>query len=188
VAPDGTVYYSTATAAGDDFWFVSASGGNPVRLLHASDGPTRNSQLSHNGQRIVYLARLANVDPQIQRTFVADLSAASVSLLIEEDPLLGIHVGPIWTPDSSSVTLGRVPAAGHVGAAITVNLEDRSLREIGSPASGYDVPLLWSPDAAYIAVQTFRDTGSSIGIVAPDGRHLELGTSISIDVIGWLSD
>jgi hypothetical protein len=106
------------------------------------------------------------------------------------------HFNPVWELDGG-LTVGRLTGAGGSGGA-PVRLDADGAATVsalpGPPneASGFDVPLAWSPDGVHLAVRSFTGTSvaapgpSSVVVVNTDGGRRELSQLSDVVVAGWL--
>ena len=195
VSPDGEwLYYAVLSAGGTDVARASVHSGKQEPVAHLSDGFSRDWKLSPNGDRLSYLAQ-ANSGSSV--TFVAQVLDISTGLT--ETPLAGTPVAqfnPVWErgggltigqiSDGSAASAGDAPLRlNAAGAATAIALPE--------PASGFDVPLSWSPDGARLAVRSFEgrsaaDPGPSrVVVVRTDGARFELSRQSDVAVAGWLT-
>ncbi|MCH8949166.1 MAG: hypothetical protein IIB87_02170 [Chloroflexi bacterium] len=197
VSPDGEwLYYAVLSAGGTDVARASVHSGKQEPVAHLSDGFSRDWKLSPNGDRLSYLAQ-ANSGSSV--TFVAQVLDISTGLT--ETPLAGTPVAqfnPVWER-GGGLTIGQISdggaASGGAGdAPLRLNAAGAvTAVALPEPASGFDVPLSWSPDGAHLAVRSFEgrsaaDPGPSrVVVVRTDGARFELSRQSDIFVAGWLT-
>jgi hypothetical protein len=198
-SPDGALYYAALSASGTDLMRAPASGqgaaGAPQPVAHLSDGIARNCHLSPDGKQLAYLAQ----EPAGRATaFVAqvlNIDNGSVTAPLGADA--GAQFNPIWD-NTDAITVGHV--SGDERAALKIPSGGPSAGSgqaatgspLPAPASGFDVPLSWSPDGAWLVARAFEgaspaDPGPShvVAIDASGARH-QLSPQSDVEVAGWL--
>ncbi len=190
-----SLYLARITIQGTDFETLPATGGTPEVLVQASDQPARDWHLSPDGDSVVFLARQATDSRIAVRAFVADLVGGEVPQPLSsfaEDLDAGDHFNPVWHPDGDRIAVGRSPVDGASAAAV-VSLEEGELEEATpGPQQGFDVPVSWSPDGAYLAVRFFEGSSAAepgrehLVIVELGKERAEVGEGGTLSFIGWV--
>jgi hypothetical protein len=189
--PAGTLAYAGITLSGTDFGWV-ATEAPPV---HISDEPARDWHLSPDGIRIAYLARQATDHRIATRAFVVDMAGT-----VGPQPLssfvdgldVGDHFNPAWHPDGDRIAVGRSPEDGASPAAVVSLSEGELVEAAPGPGRGFDVPVGWSPDGAYLAVRSFEGSSSAqpgrerLVIVEIGKERAEVGDGGTLSFIGWV--
>jgi Tol biopolymer transport system component len=201
-SPDGgALYYATLSASGTDLMraTVSAAGaaGAPQPVAHLSDGIARNWRLSPDGKQLAYLAAAPAGAPTAYVVQVLDLATAAVQTPLGD--AAGAQFNPIWDRNET-ITVGRVSDSERAALRFSVDgsarLTTSGSRAAGAPlpapATGFDLPLSWSPNGAYLIVRTFEgaspaDPGPS-HVVAVDaaGQRRPLSPQSDVEIAGWL--
>jgi hypothetical protein len=191
-AQDGALYYASLSAAGTDLMRAPAAGAANAAepVAHLSDSGARNWHLSPDGKQLAYLAA---APAGAAAAFVAqalDIDSRTAKTLLGDGA--GAQFNPVWDA-SGSVTVGRV--SGDQGGALRIaaNGAGAAGSPLPSPASGFDVPLSWSPDGAWLIVRAFEgaspaDPGPS-HVVAMDasGERRPLSPQSDVELAGWLT-
>ncbi|HZQ36861.1 MAG TPA: hypothetical protein VFD32_13095 [Dehalococcoidia bacterium] len=92
--------------------------------------------------------------------------------------------GIAWNPRSGEATVGVVPAAP--GQPVPAAPGAHAI----VPASGFDVPVAWSPDGALLALRHFSgastdDPGTETIAVLSGSRRVELRSAEPLTIAGW---
>ena len=188
-APDGAwLYYTTVSAAGTDLWRVA--NGAPERRAHLSDGIARDGHISPDGTQLSYLAQTSGG----ATAFTAQLLELSTGQAQPVVTAAGEQFNPVWDA-TGGITVGGTGSAG---------VPQRIDMTAGGPApsayrlpgatdgTGFDVPLVWSPDGAHLAARHFSgpsaaDAGpSQIEVLATDGTRHALSSNSDVAIAGWL--
>ncbi len=191
----GAVVFSRLSTAGTDVYRV-ATGGPAEELFHASDNVARDWRLSPDGATLSYLAPEQLEERVVQRVHVVSLTSDAVRNLPTPAATAATaaseQYSPVWTPGGEALTVGQeaYPAAKRAAAVIGL---DGSVRALPAPAQGFDVPLAWSQDGDYLAVQTFDGMNSSdpgkasMVVVDPaQGRRIPVRGNAELIFIGWI--
>ena len=192
-SPDGAyVYFAALSSAGTDLVRAPVAGGTPQAVAHLSDGFARDWHLSPDGGRLAYLAETPEEAGVAYVAQVLDLATGAAQTL---DAVAGVaQYNPVWDA-AGDVTVGHSTMAG--GAVARVAVEDAATAAVSrarlpGPEAGFDVPLSWSPDGAYLIVRSFAgasgaDPGpSNVAVVGVDGVRRELSALSDIAIAGWL--
>ena len=195
-SPDGAwLYYAILSPGGTDLARAPAqSSGKAEVLAHLSDGIARDWHLSPDGTQLAYLGQ---VPLEGGFTFVAqvlDLSLGTVDTPLSRG---SAQFNPIWEREGG-LTIGRLDGDAG-GAPVRLSVDGSTLARVslpppGSPSrrAGFDVPLSWSPDGAYLAVRSFERSSvanpgpSRVVVTGADGQRRELSPVSDVVVAGWL--
>ncbi len=178
-AADGrSVELAHLTSAGTAFAQV-APGARPQSETPAAPGPSRGFSVSPAG-RPALLALESEGSRQVYRALVqqADGTFARLTQGGVED------TGIAWNPRSGEAAVGVVPVAP--GQPVPAAPGARTI----VPASGFDVPVAWSPDGALLALRHFSgastdDPGTETIAVLSGTRRVELQSAQPLTVAGW---
>ncbi|MSQ36187.1 MAG: hypothetical protein EXR63_03465 [Dehalococcoidia bacterium] len=193
-AADGALVFASLSAGGTDLYRVRA--GEPAQLLlHASDQIARDWRLSPNGRAVSYLAPELLAERIVHRAQVLALGADGVAR--PTTPPGGgepnEHFAPVWTPDSGALTLGREAYPQRRATAITVAVDGSASRALAAPASGFDVPLGWSPDGHWLAARSFDGVSAnqpgteSMVVISDSGRRFAVDGVAELIFLGWVT-
>jgi hypothetical protein len=167
--PDGRLLVVAIDASGSTLHRQQA---DPV---HLSPHITRDWSVSPGGDKVAFIEadlaeglryRLAVISLSGQQTVSAQAITAD-----------GQQLGVAWHPAESAPTAGQEPGSGDTLAA-----------SAGSP--GFDIPLAYSPDGAFLAVEawdgaSFSQPGSvALEVVGPEGRT---ALAAANRFAGWLT-
>ena len=190
-SPDGgALYYATLSQAGTDLMRAPVSStkaaGAPEPVAHLSDGIARNWHLSPDGAQLAYLAAAPAGAATAYVAQVLDLKTGAV--LTPLGDAAGAQFNPVWD-DSNAITIG-----GAAGAALRLSVAGGAVARapLPAPATGFDVPIGWSPDGAFLIVRAFEgpspaEPGPShvVAIDATGGRR-SLSPQSDVEIAGWL--
>jgi hypothetical protein len=153
--------------------------------------------LSADLNKIVFRAGALSGGELVNRTFYADLVAATVQPLATAGLTSGDQIGPVWHPDSQRVAVGVVPPSGGGAASVALlNLGGGPPVFLPPPSAGFDVPRSFSPDGIWLAVSHFSgesliDPGeAALALVAPTGQRVAVASGSFFEsgdaIIGWV--
>jgi hypothetical protein len=219
----GALYYASLSASGTDLMRAATSPGvagpstssgqsAPQPVAHLSDGIARNWHLSPDGTQLAYLAQAPAGSATAFVAQVLDIESGSAQTPLGADA--GAQFNPIWD-NTDAITVGRVsgneraalkvpaggpsagsgqaPSAGSGRAPSAGSGQAAAGSPLPSPAIGFDVPLSWSPDGAWLIARAFEgaspaDPGPShvVAIDASGARH-QLSPQSDVEVAGWLA-
>jgi len=211
-SPDGALYYATLSASGTDLMRATAmsagaaspltgsgqgAAGAPQPVAHLSDGIARNWHLSPDGKQLAYLAQAPAGSATAFVAQVLNIDSGSARTPLGADA--GAQFNPIWDSDEA-ITVGRVSDDEHAalkipsgGGPSAGSGQAAAGSPLPAPASGFDVPLSWSPDGAWLIARAFdgaspADPGPShvVAVDASGIRH-QLSPQSDIEVAGWLA-
>lgn len=170
-SPDGELYFASLDATGTDLSVIDEGGAREV--AHLSDGIARDWDVSPDGTQLAYLA------PRASGGFAAnvlDLEGGESGGIASQD---GPAFNPIWSP-GGGLTVGRLGRT----------LDSKGIA--GSSSEGFDVPLSWSPNGAYLIVRHFEGTSGAdpgpswLWTIANDGQRHRLSDLSDVAIVGWL--
>jgi len=157
----------------------AAPGARPQRETPAAPGPSRGFSVSPAG-RAALLALESEAGRQVYRALAqqADGSFARLTQGGVED------TGIAWNPRSGEATVGVVPEAP--GQPVPAAAGARTI----VPASGFDVPVAWSPDGSLLALRHFSgagtdDPGSETIVILAGTRRVALRSPQPLTIAGW---
>ena len=191
VTPDGAwLYVAALSGAGTDLQRVAMSGAGVEVLAHLTDGYSRDWDLAPDGSGVAYLGQTSRATISFDAR-VYDVASDAVQGALAGNS--GSQFNPIWDP-SGGLTVGRLPSGEAAGAAVHVAADSSSDAAVAlvGPATGFDVPLLWSPDGNHLAVRSFEGTSASnpgpshVVVVGRAGDRQQLSPLSDVLVIGWL--
>jgi hypothetical protein len=194
--PAGTLFFVRLSSGGSDLGVLRPDGGADNAVAHLSDDFVRDWHLSPDGKQLSYLAARPLGDKVSYGAEVLDLEAVAGAPFTAAAAVSTSAVdefSPVWRPDSSGVTIGRLrtPATGGAPVLQVVAMGGPPVRLLAAPPQGFDVPLSWSPDAAYLAVRFFEgnsveDPGRSwVTVAGADGARRTVSPNSDVDVLGW---
>ncbi len=184
---DGTtLYYATLSEDGTDIRAVSALGGESELLAHLSDGFARDWHLAPDGSKLAYLAQTSGASLSYHAE-VLDIATGEAQGTVAG--MSGSQFNPIWDPHGG-LTIGSAPDGASAGAAMRIAGSEGSA--LAGPETGFDVPVSWSPDGAYLVVRNFEgasasDPGQShVIIINQSDQRQQLSALSDVLVAGWL--
>ncbi len=194
-APSGLLYFVSLSTSGSDLGVVFPSGGIIPNLAHLSDDFARDWHLSPDGERLAYSATSEAEGATTYNTVVLDLNPFTTnlfkSLAIRSNE--GDEFNPIWRPNGSGVTVGRLTAeTGDSATSTNAASVSKIVQALPRQREGFDVPLSWSPGASYLAVrfyesQSLMDPGRSwVTVVGNDGTRKSVSPNSDVEVMGWV--
>jgi len=192
--PAGAFFFLRLSPKGSDLGVIRPDGAVDDAFAHLSDDFVRDWHLSPDGTQLSYLAARTVGETTSYGAEVLDLQAAPGATLTASAVSTRAvdEFSPIWRPDGSGVTIGRLNAQA-TGAPVLqiVAPGGPPLRLLAAPSQGFDVPLSWSPDAAYLALRSYEgssvtDPGRSwVAVAGADGTRRTVSPSSDVDVLGW---
>ena len=191
VTPDGTwLYFASLSERGTDLQRVAMWGAGAEVLAHLSDGYTRDWHLAPDGTKLAYLGQTSSATISFDARIYDVASGATQGAVAG---LSGSQFNPIWDPNGG-LTVGLAPSGEAAGAPVHVladGLPD-AVVALAGPATGFDVPLSWSPDGAHLVVRSFEGSSaanpgpSHVIVVGPVGDRQQVSALSDVLVIGWL--
>ena len=176
-AGDGPAYAVAVGAGGSALITIDGRGATSERPL--SPGVTREWSLSPDGSRLAYTEQRGTS----LRVMLLDLDGPELRTAQATDGAAtgGGSASPIWHPDGTL-------HAGHFAAG------DGEIHTAGAsgPAAGagFELPMGWSPEGAYLALRTFGGAGpgdpgaQGLAVLGPDGASRAL-TDDGLHILGW---
>ena len=174
--------YAVAVGAGGSA--LIAIGDDDVSVLPFAAVVTREWSLSPGGSQLAYTEQRGTS----LRVMVLDLAGPGLrtAQAVEPGPAGG-SASPVWGP-------GGTLHAGHFGGTRVVPTGGGEIRSAGvrvaGAVAGFDLPLGWSPDGAYLALRTFDGTGpgnpgaEGVALLGPDGAS-QVVTGDGLRILGW---
>ncbi len=175
-----TISVGPAGLAGTDLHLLDITTATVSRVAHLSDDLTRDWTLSPSGDRLAYIARVAEVDGGIfTRVLVTNLaSGETTSSGLDTD-----EFSPQWSP-AGDLTYGRVGASRQMTGLVVGG------GSVAAPAIGFDVPLAWSRSGSGIVVRSFDGPSvtapgrAMLTLVTPSGSRKTIANG-EVTFIGW---
>jgi hypothetical protein len=166
-------------------------------IVMLSEQIAQEFDLSSDTHKLAFSAQGLVEGAFVNQAFVADLVTSAVQPLNPEGLPAGGQMRPLWHPDSQRVAVGIARPGGEVSPIALVTAAGGPAVFLAPPDSGFDVPLLWSPDGVFLAVTnrrgadpTVNPEGYRLDIVAPTGQRMSIaeGTANSLEdsVVGWV--
>ena len=175
--------YAVAVGAGGSALIAIDDGGISVRPFAAV--VTREWSLSPGGSQLAYTEQRG----MSLRVMVLDLAGPGLrtAQAVEPGPAGG-SASPVWGPGGTlhaghfgDDTSGSGPGGGEIRSA--------GVRVAGAVA-GFDLPVGWSPDGAYLALRSFDGTGpgnpgsEGVALLGPDGAS-QVVAGDGLRILGW---
>ena len=190
--------FARLSTEGTDIYEVEP-GAEPRFLLHASDEIARDWRISPDGGALSFLAPVTEAERVVYRAQVVSLdSLERVELGVPEGGTNGAtaataateQYSPVWTPDSSALTVGQEAFTAEAQPAVVLGL-DGTLSELSTPTFGFDGPIAWSTDGRYLAVRSFDGRNSvqpgiqRTVIVDREGPRIAIDVPSEVIFLGW---
>jgi len=178
--PDGEgVVYAHGVDNGVDLHAVSAAGGEGRRLSVGRGSDNVSPSFSPDGRRIAFMSGRSG-HPEI---YTMDADGTNVDLLTPLD--LGesaYRAAPDWSPDGRLVAFqSRIAGSFQL---MTVNLRDRSLRQLTSEGRNEDPT--WAPDARHVAFVSTRTGSRQLWVLdVESGRARQLTRGQPVRLPAW---
>jgi hypothetical protein len=194
--PDRSLYFVSLSTSGTDLGVVYPSGGVMSNVAHLSDDFARDWHLSPDGARLAYLAPRQTTSGVSYGAVVLDLGDGATNQLraAAAPSSQADEFNPIWRPDGTGVTIGRL-ASNLAGGAPVLQMAAAGgpvVSALAAPPQGFDVPLVWSSDAGYLAVRFFEGDSvtnpgrSWVTVVGADGKRQTVSPNSDVEVMGWV--
>lgn len=190
VALGGEVLVASLSATGTDILAVR-EGAAPRLVVHASDHIARDWRVSPEGGELSYLAPQFLGERWVYRLQVVAIEDGSPIAVNATTLARAEQFGPVWTPDGAAVTVGSEAYPQTSAPATTVSLEG-DVQALASPEIGFDVPLGWSPDGAYLVARSFdgftsyEPGGETIVVISAAGERRPIAAASELIVLGWM--
>ena len=175
--------YAVAVGAGGSALIAIGDGG--VSVLPFAAVVTREWSLSPGGSQLAYTEQRGAA----LRVMVLDLAGPGLrtAQAVEPGPAGG-SASPVWGPGGTlhaghfgDDTSGSGPGGGEIRSAGV---------RVTAAVAGFDLPVGWSPDGAYLALRSFDGTGpgdpgtEGVALLGPDGAS-QVVTGDGLRILGW---
>ncbi|MBI2908764.1 MAG: PD40 domain-containing protein [Chloroflexi bacterium] len=185
------LYFFRVSKGGTDVAGIEVATSAPRFSYHVTDGIGRDFQLSPDGKKILYSSTESAPPGAIYSVSIVDLADGSRSLLKQG---AGANLGAIWKPDGKGLTLAseQTDPIGGGGLVDVLTTDRQQSRVVSPPAQGFDVPLAWSPNAAYLAASHYAGKPELPGartvviLSMADGRRSGIQVAGDAQFIGWV--
>ncbi len=179
-------YAAQVAEGGTDLLAISTADGSTRTVVSVAGGVARDWHASPDGINMAFVNRVQGR----WELGVAALADGSVTALANDALPPEVELfSPVWHPRRFIITVGTAPAAGAAGA-LNVLLGGEPAERLPAPDQGFDVPLAWSPDGNYLAVQSFAEypvqQRGSLRVFTPDGERVAPAGQAEVTFIGWL--
>jgi TolB protein len=178
--PDGSsVVYAHGVDDGVDLYTVPVSGGSGRRLSVGRGSDNVSPSFSPDGRRIAFMSGRAG-HPEI---YTMDADGTNVDLLTPLDVGESAYrASPDWSPDGRLVAFqSRI---GSVFQLLTVNLRDRSLRQLTSDGRNEDPS--WAPDGRHLVFVSDRSGVRQLWVLdVESGRTRQLTHGGAVRMPAW---
>jgi len=179
-SPDGAnIVYAHGVDDGVDLYVAPAGGGQGHRLSVGRGSDNVSPSFSPDGRRIVFMSGRAG-HPEI---YTMDADGTNVDLLTPLD--LGesaYRASPDWSPDGRLVAF-QSRIAGNF-QLMTVNLRDRSLRQLTSDGRNEDPS--WAPDGRHVVFVSDRAGTRQLWVLdVESGRTRQLTRGPAVRMPAW---
>lgn len=178
--PDGaSVVYAHGVDAGVDLYQSPSSGGSARRLSVGRGSDNVSPSFSPDGRRIVFMSGRAG-HPEI---YTMDSDGTNVDLLAPMDfGESAYRASPDWSPDGRLVAFQSRLAGSF--QLMTVNLRDRSLRQLTSDGRNEDPS--WAPDGRHLVFVSDRSGARQLWVLdAERGRTRQLTRGAPARMPAW---
>jgi Tol biopolymer transport system component len=179
------LYYSRITIEGSVLWRVASSGGEPELVAFLGAGIARDFSLSPGRSKLVYVMKDARMGSG--ELGVVDLESGGANQLQNGN---SDYVSPVWHPRGERLTVGSVDKGSGIS---TISLKSGTDTEgVTSGSDKLDVPVAWSPDAAYLVLRSFQRTAAGgvtdeqLVVVSAEGElRTQVMASGYVEFLGW---
>lgn len=178
--PDGSsVVYAHGVDDGVDLHTVPVGGGRGRRLSVGRGSDNVSPSFSPDGRRIVFMSGRAG-HPEI---YTMDADGTNVDLLTPLDVGESAYrASPDWSPDGRQVAFQTRIGSGF--QLLTVNLRDRSLRQLTSDGRNEDPS--WAPDGRHLVFVSNRSGVRQLWVIdAESGRTRQLTRGTAVRLPAW---
>jgi Tol biopolymer transport system component len=186
-SPDGRYLYYTEGSERTELWRVNVAQ-NSTEYVNTigKNAPNRCYFISPDGQWLLCTV-LAGRDPkQYAVTLISAEAEQSQTLIIGASDEL---YNPIWYPDGQAVTINLPPQTDNRAKLQTINIQTGYTEAITSTEDGIFIPLAWSPDGQWIAVDKFPGRNQALVLISKDGTQVhKISASGGLQIVGWLRD
>lgn len=178
--PDGaSVVYAHGVDNGVDLYTVGVTGGEGRRLSVGRGSDNVSPSFSPDSRRIAFMSGRAG-HPEI---YTMDADGTNVDLLTPLDfGESAYRAAPDWSPDGRLVAFqSRIAGSFQL---MTVNLRDRSLRQLTSEGGNEDPT--WAPDARHLAFVSTRTGTRQLWVLdVESGRARQLTRGQPVRLPAW---
>jgi len=179
-SPDGAnVIYAHGVDEGVDIYTVPLSGGSGRRLSVGRGSDNVSPSFSPDGRRIAFMSGRAG-HPEI---YTMDSDGTNVDLLTPLE--LGesaYRASPDWSPDGRLVAFQS--QIGGTFQVLTINLRDRSLRQLTSDGRNEDPS--WAPDGRHLTFVSTRTGVRQLWVLDIEtGRSRQLTRGAAVRLPAW---
>jgi TolB protein len=179
-SPDGAnVIYAHGVDEGVDIYTVPLSGGNGRRLSVGRGSDNVSPSFSPDGRRIAFMSGRAG-HPEI---YTMDSDGTNVDLLTPlEFGESAYRASPDWSPDGRLVAFQS--QIGGTFQVLTINLRDRSLRQLTSDGRNEDPS--WAPDGRHLTFVSTRTGVRQLWVLDIEtGRARQLTRGAAVRLPAW---
>jgi hypothetical protein len=169
---------------GSHLYQVSMASGVEKDLATLSPGLTRDWALSPDGTRLAYLEIAVDNAVVASRVLVLDIGSGEIVPMTSADE---VAFGPVWS-DAGQLAIGTF--APSTGEASLLLIDGDSRSRLAGPATGFDVPLTYSPTTDAYIVSAFENDSitapgrSTLTLVGGDGERKTI-TEGEVTLVGW---
>jgi len=186
-SPDGRLfYYDRILPTGDDLWSVDTESGNTLRFItHISEDAAYNLNLSPDGKYI--LGSILENRKWVSYSIILVSTDGKEKEILERGAKK--HYTPIWTSEGSKITYNSSEAKGYISELKTLDKYDRSKSMINVSQEGFDIPISWSPNDKWLALEYHYDSLIYFYIMkADDTRRQMIPPSNWVHFVGWMTE
>ena len=152
--PDGaTLYHVGLGQDGSRLFALERATGVVTPVANLSDGLTRDWALAPDGSQLAFLALTSTADALTSRAFVFDFESNGVVPVTDEN---ASAFGPVWD-NTGALVVGSLTRGGE---GSLIRIEDGKASQVLGSATGFDVPLAFSPGGGFL-VRAFEGASTS---------------------------
>ena len=164
---------------------------NARLVVTLTDETPISFSLSGDGTKLAFTTQ-AIVDGEfVERAYWVDVTSRIITPMPLDglDPIQGYEI--VWHPDNARVAIGLMPFGVDPGVVALVPYGGGAANALVGGGSGYDEPVLWSPDGAYLAVRHVEvDMNGTVifgrmDLLAPIGQRATFAEGLNVEVVGW---
>ena len=180
-SPDGaTIVYAHGEEEGTDLFAAPALGSGPARRLTVGRGTDNVSpSFSPDGRRIAFTSGRSG-HPEV---YIMDVDGTSAELLTPFNfGDQSYRSNPDWSPDGRTIAF-QSQIAGRF-QVMTINLRDRSIRQLTSEGSNEDPA--WAPDGRHLVFTSNRSGTKQLYVLdVESGRTRQLTRTGGVRLAAW---
>ena len=178
------LYVGVNEREGSHLYKVALDSGISIPVTALSQELTREWTLSPDGSRIAFLEIAFTESEVASRASVVEIATGALTPMtsIEEAAF-----GPVWS-DAGQLAIGTFnPGTGEASLLIH---DGATQTRVEGPATGFDVPLAYNPDAGAYLVSTFENDSisspgrSSLTLVNAGGERTTIAEG-EVTLVGW---